>query len=76
MTEDEAILWMTIGFMIIIGIWLISLTYLVLKRTKPTIEKEEKEPKEEEPAAEEEKAAEDTEEKEEVEEPEEGKEEV
>jgi uncharacterized protein YpmS len=67
MTEDEAILWMTMGFMIIIGIWLISLTYLVLKRTKP--EKEEDKQKEEEPAAEE-KVVEDTEEKEELEEPE------
>lgn len=62
MTEDEAILWMTMGFMIIIGIWLISLTYLVLKRTKPREEKEEEKQEEEEPAAEEEKVVEDTEE--------------
>lgn len=62
MTEDEALLWMTMGFMIIIGIWLIALTYLVLKRTKPIEKKEEEKQKEEEPAAEEEKVAEDTEE--------------
>ena len=44
MTEEEAILWLTIGFMIVVGIWLISLTYLVLKRIKA-----QEKPKEEEP---------------------------
>ncbi len=32
MTEDEAVNWMTIGFLIIIGIWLTVMTYLVISR--------------------------------------------
>jgi hypothetical protein len=32
MTTNEAILYLAMGFMVIIGIWLTALTYLVLKR--------------------------------------------
>lgn len=52
MTEEEAVLWLTIGFMIVVGIWLISLTYLVLKRTK-ALQKATEEIKEEKPEEEE-----------------------
>lgn len=62
MSENEAILYLAIGFMIIIGIWLAALTYLVLKRHKVQMDQgksgsatiEEKIPEEEkveEPAA-------------------------
>jgi hypothetical protein len=38
MTTDEAILYLALGFMIIIGIWLSALTYMVLKRHKVPVE--------------------------------------
>jgi hypothetical protein len=41
MTPNEAIMYMAMGFMIIIGIWLTVLTYLVLKRHKDNAQKEE-----------------------------------
>lgn len=53
-TEEQAVLYLTIGFMVIVGIWLIALTYLVLKRTKSAEKKEEEEEEEKEPEAEEE----------------------
>ena len=42
MTTEQAIMYLAIGFMIIIGIWLTALTYLVLKRHKVQLEKEER----------------------------------
>jgi flagellar biosynthesis/type III secretory pathway M-ring protein FliF/YscJ len=75
-TPEEAVMYMTIGFMVIVGIWLIVLTYLVLKRqkkaagVKPVEEASEKEEPEEEKAEEEE-----TEEEEKTESEEEGSEE-
>jgi hypothetical protein len=39
MTTNEAILWLAMGFMVIIGIWLAALTYLVLKRHRDVSEK-------------------------------------
>lgn len=41
MTTNEAIMYLAIGFMIIIGIWLTALTYLVLKRYNVQNEQEE-----------------------------------
>jgi hypothetical protein len=38
MTTNEAILYLTMGVMIIIGIWLTALTYLVLKRHRDVTE--------------------------------------
>jgi hypothetical protein len=42
MSTDEAILILAIGFMVIIGIWLTTLTYLVLKKAKIVVEKKPK----------------------------------
>ena len=42
MTTNEAILYLAIGFMVIIGIWLTALTYMVLKRHRDITEKTEK----------------------------------
>jgi hypothetical protein len=42
MTTDEAILYLAIGFMVIIGIWLTALTYLVLKRHRDLLDHEER----------------------------------
>ncbi len=41
MNVNEGIMFLAIGFMVIIGIWLAALTYLVLKRTSSKQEKEE-----------------------------------
>ncbi len=48
MTTNEAILYLAMGFMVIIGIWLTALTYLVLKRHRQITEKTQTERIEEE----------------------------
>ena len=40
MTTEQAIMYLAIGFMIIIGIWLTALTYLVLRRHRELLDHE------------------------------------
>lgn len=44
MTTNEAIMYLAIGFMIIIGIWLSVLTYMVLKRHRDIAVRKDKSP--------------------------------
>ncbi|UCE73772.1 MAG: hypothetical protein JSV56_12215 [Methanomassiliicoccales archaeon] len=43
MTEEEAVVILAIGFMVIVGIWLSALTYLVLRSAKKVEEEKIKE---------------------------------